>query len=64
VRESPALDIMHLLEKRGARVTYSDPYVPSVRLDGQRWVGMVSMLRDQNKPNDLMVLWAVLICTL
>jgi UDP-N-acetyl-D-glucosamine dehydrogenase len=37
VRESPALDIMHLLEKRGARVTYSDPFVPSVRLDGHRW---------------------------
>ena len=34
VRESPALDIAHLLRKRGARVTYSDPYVPKVRLDG------------------------------
>ncbi|MGH9540286.1 MAG: nucleotide sugar dehydrogenase [Terriglobales bacterium] len=28
VRESPALDIIHLLERRGARVVYSDPYVP------------------------------------
>jgi UDP-N-acetyl-D-glucosamine dehydrogenase len=37
VRESPALDIMHLLEKRGAVVTYSDPYVPRVKLDGQQW---------------------------
>src|SRR5580692_10848747 len=34
VRESPALDIILLLERRGARVTYSDPFVPSVRLDG------------------------------
>jgi UDP-N-acetyl-D-glucosamine dehydrogenase len=33
VRESPALDIILLLERRGTRVTYSDPYVPSVRLD-------------------------------
>ena len=33
VRESPALDVMHLLKKRGARVTYSDPYVASVRLE-------------------------------
>ena len=33
VRESPALDIILLLERRGARVTYSDPYVPTVRLD-------------------------------
>jgi UDP-N-acetyl-D-glucosamine dehydrogenase len=27
-RESPALDILHLLARRGARVCYSDPYVP------------------------------------
>ena len=30
VRESPALDILDLLVKRGAKVTYTDPYVPSV----------------------------------
>ncbi len=35
VRESPALDIVLLLERRGARVTYSDPFVPKVRLDGR-----------------------------
>jgi UDP-N-acetyl-D-glucosamine dehydrogenase len=34
VRESPALDVMHLLQKRGARVTFSDPYIPRVRIDG------------------------------
>src|SRR5579884_348742 len=34
VRESPALDIIHLLEKRGAKVTFSDPYVSKIRLDG------------------------------
>ena len=34
MRESPALDIMLLLEKRGAKVTYSDPYVPELKLDG------------------------------
>jgi UDP-N-acetyl-D-glucosamine dehydrogenase len=33
VRESPALDIIHLLSKRGARVSYSDPYVPEIRLE-------------------------------
>jgi UDP-N-acetyl-D-glucosamine dehydrogenase len=33
VRESPALDIILLLERRGSRVTYSDPFVPTVRLD-------------------------------
>jgi UDP-N-acetyl-D-glucosamine dehydrogenase len=34
MRESPALDIMLLLQKRGAHVTYSDPHVPTLRLDG------------------------------
>ncbi len=34
VRESPALDIIHLLGKRGAKVSYSDPYVPKLHSDG------------------------------
>jgi UDP-N-acetyl-D-glucosamine dehydrogenase len=34
LRESPALDVILLLRQRGALVTYSDPYVPTVRLDG------------------------------
>lgn len=36
VRESPALDIILLLERRGARVTYSDPFVPELQLDGHQ----------------------------
>ncbi len=31
-RESPALKILELLEKRGAKVRYHDPYVPQVSL--------------------------------
>ena len=34
VRESPALDVMLLLKQRGAAVSYTDPHVPSLRLDG------------------------------
>ena len=33
VRESPALDVMTLLEERGAKVSYNDPFVPSLRLN-------------------------------
>jgi UDP-N-acetyl-D-glucosamine dehydrogenase len=33
LRESPALDILLLLQRRGARVSYTDPYVPSLKLD-------------------------------
>lgn len=34
VRESPALDIIHVLKQRGAVLTYSDPFVPHLRIDG------------------------------
>ncbi len=33
VRESPALDIILLLERRGSRVTYSDPFVATLALN-------------------------------
>jgi len=36
VRESPALDIMMLLKRRGARLTYSDPHVPTLQLEGEQ----------------------------
>ncbi len=33
VRESPALDVIHLLQEKGAEVTYHDPYIPSIRME-------------------------------
>ncbi len=33
IRESPALDIIELLQKRGARIRYNDPYVGKLPLD-------------------------------
>jgi UDP-N-acetyl-D-glucosamine dehydrogenase len=35
MRESPALDIIRLLEQQGASVCYHDPHVPEVREDGK-----------------------------
>lgn len=34
LRESPALDVMHLLQSKGAHVTYTDPYIPRLDADG------------------------------
>lgn len=34
MRESPALDIMMLLQRRGGKLTYSDPHVSRLRLEG------------------------------
>lgn len=33
LRESPALNLMHLLQEKGAIVSYHDPYVPCLALD-------------------------------
>jgi len=35
VRESPALDILHLLKNRGAIISFTDPYVRSIRIAGE-----------------------------
>jgi UDP-N-acetyl-D-glucosamine dehydrogenase len=37
IRESPALDVMGLLNEAGVRLSYSDPFVPC--LPGDRWPG-------------------------
>ena len=34
MRESPALDVMEVLGRRGATITYSDPFVPELRHAG------------------------------
>ena len=33
-RESPALDIMRMLSEKGAVLSYNDPFVPSLRMNG------------------------------
>jgi UDP-N-acetyl-D-glucosamine dehydrogenase len=36
LRESPALDVIGLLEKKGAHVSYHDPFIPAFDLEGQQ----------------------------
>ena len=40
MRESPALDVIKLLEQQGAHVEYHDPHVPKFREDGHEVVGV------------------------
>lgn len=40
VRESPALDVIRLLELDGADVVFHDPYVPVIREDGHARMGV------------------------
>lgn len=40
IRESPAFDIIKLLEDKGAQVGYSDPYVPILKTDGKEYISV------------------------
>jgi UDP-N-acetyl-D-glucosamine dehydrogenase len=46
VRESPGLDVIHLLEEKGAVVAYHDPYVPEVREDGNTRRGIELTMKE------------------
>ncbi len=37
VRESPALDVIGLLKKKGAQVEYHDPYIPHIHHEYEGW---------------------------
>jgi UDP-N-acetyl-D-glucosamine dehydrogenase len=56
VRESPALDIHELLEEKGAHVSFNDPYVPSVRLSGERSRSSVELTADWLVEQDCVVI--------
>ena len=54
-RESPALDVISLLEDHGAAVTYHDPHVSSVDI-GERTYESVSMSAETLAKQDCVVL--------
>jgi len=37
IRESPALDVIGLLKKKGAKVSYHDPYIPEIHHETDGW---------------------------
>ncbi len=55
MRESPAFDVMRLLEQRGAEVVYHDPFVPSFREDGHSRSG-VALTPDELRAADAVVI--------
>jgi UDP-N-acetyl-D-glucosamine dehydrogenase len=56
VRESPALDVHELLEEKGAHVTFNDPYVPSIRLTGDRIAHSVELTAEWLAAQDCVVI--------
>ncbi len=55
VRESPALDVLRLLENQGAEVSYHDPYVPVLEQDGIHRES-VSLTRERLREADAVVI--------
>jgi UDP-N-acetyl-D-glucosamine dehydrogenase len=56
VRESPALDVHELLEEKGAIVSFNDPYIPSVRLSGERVARSVTLTAEWLAAQDCIVI--------
>ncbi|MFQ5344100.1 MAG: nucleotide sugar dehydrogenase, partial [Anaerolineae bacterium] len=57
LRESPALDLIHLLQEKGADVAYHDPYVPRFDVDDLAMTG-VSLNRHALRTADCVVITA------
>jgi len=55
IRESPALDVMRLLEQDGADVVFHDPYIASYREDGHSRSG-VELTKDELRRADAVVI--------
>lgn len=45
LRESPALDVIHLLEQKGAEVSFHDPYVKSITIEGKKKEGVADLMK-------------------
>ncbi len=56
VRESPALDIIQLLEEKGAQVSYHDPFVASIRLEHNRTMQTVELSQQWLNEADCVVI--------
>jgi UDP-N-acetyl-D-glucosamine dehydrogenase len=55
VRESPALDVIRLLEEQGADVVYHDPYIPSFREDGHVRHGVDLSVDEINRADAVVI---------
>jgi UDP-N-acetyl-D-glucosamine dehydrogenase len=57
VRESPALDVIGLLMKKGAEVRYHDPYIPKIHHETEGWhMDSVPHLMDAVREADAVVI--------
>jgi len=56
VREAPALDVMKLLQHDGAAISFFDPHISQVRLNGETMTGHESLSRDLLNKADAVII--------
>jgi len=56
LRESPALDVIHLLEEKGAEVRYHDPYIPHLRHDGESKDSVLDLLGEVQAADGVVII--------
>ncbi len=56
IRESPALDVIGLLQKKGAKVTYHDPFIPRLRTHDDVAMESVTDVMDAVRHADCIVI--------
>jgi UDP-N-acetyl-D-glucosamine dehydrogenase len=55
IRESPALDVIELLDRLGAKLSYNDPYVPELKQDSHK-MKSINLTQAALKKADLVVI--------
>ena len=56
LRESPALDVIGLLEKKGAEVSYHDPLIPHLHHDGWELTSVPDLMEAVNHSDCLVII--------
>ena len=57
LRESPALDVIGLLQEKGALVSYHDPYIPSmITLDGSTMTSQANLLKAVKQSDCVLII--------
>jgi UDP-N-acetyl-D-glucosamine dehydrogenase len=57
IRESPALDVIHLLQEKGAEVSYHDPYIPRFQThDGAQMESVLDLMKAVHNADCVVVI--------
>jgi UDP-N-acetyl-D-glucosamine dehydrogenase len=55
IRESPAIDVIGLLQQKGAQVFYHDPYIPNLRHEGLEMDSVPDMMEEVKKSDCVVI---------